>query len=184
MAKKKTSAKSGSKANAKKPTSTKVKSVSKAKPAKAQAASKTKAKAAPKAVAKSATKKSAAKKPTAKVAPAKKASAQKPAKKRGVNWSQFFSPLDDRLLVLREGPSERTPGGLFIPDSASAESRPNRGLVVAVGRGHLDKKGRMQPLDVQVNDRVLFDSHTGSEIDMLGETALILREREVLGVVK
>lgn len=182
MAKKKTSAKSGSKAHSKKPTSTKTKSASKAKPipkAKAKAASKVKAKTSSKPKPKTLAKPSA-KKPAAKVAPAKKAL----AKKLGVNWSQFFSPLDDRLLVLREGPSERTAGGLFIPDSASAESRPNRGLVVAVGRGHMDKKGRMQPLDVQVNDRVLFDSHMGSEIDMLGETALILREREVLGVVK
>ncbi len=91
-----------------------------------------------------------------------------------------FQPLDDRILVERAGESNMTPGGLYIPDTVS--ERPTKGVVKAVGRGHQDKKGRVQPLDVKVGDTVLFTSYAGTEVEFGGETYLILRETDLLGV--
>ena len=166
-----------------------------AKPAKklaAKPAAKTTAKSAAKTTAKPATKpaakptaKAAAKKTSPKASVAAKPPAKPPAaKKSAVEWERFFSPLDDRVLVVRDVASERTAGGLYIPDTAADSSKPTRGLVVAVGRGHQNKKGRLQPLDVRVNDRVLFDAFAGSELELSGQKIVILREKDVLGVVK
>ena len=91
-----------------------------------------------------------------------------------------FQPLDDRILVERAGESNMTPGGLYIPDTVS--ERPTKGVVKAVGRGHQDKKGRVQPLDVKVGDTALFTSYAGTEIEFGGEAYLILRETDLLGV--
>lgn len=91
-----------------------------------------------------------------------------------------FQPLDDRILVERAGESNMTPGGLYIPDTVL--ERPTKGVVKAVGRGHQDKKGRIQPLEVKVGDTVLFTSYAGAEVEFGGETYLILRETDLLGV--
>ncbi|HRK07103.1 MAG TPA: co-chaperone GroES [Pseudobdellovibrionaceae bacterium] len=93
-----------------------------------------------------------------------------------------FTPLDDRILVQVEGRAERTPGGLFIPDTVA--ERPNLGRVVAVGPGKRSKKGRLQPLDVRVGDEVMLAQWSGLEIEMPGQSGrfLILRESDLLGV--
>lgn len=89
-------------------------------------------------------------------------------------------PLDDRLLVEKLVASDRTPGGLYIPDMA--QERPTKGKVIAVGSGHRDAKGRIRPLDVKVGDVVLFTQWSGSEIELDGTTYLIMRETDLLGV--
>jgi chaperonin GroES len=96
--------------------------------------------------------------------------------------SKNFSPLDDRILVQVEARMERTPGGLYIPDTVS--ERPNVGRVVAVGPGKRSKKGKLQPLDVRVGDEVMFAQWGGLEIEMPGQSGrfLILRETDLLGV--
>lgn len=162
----------------------------KAKTAKAKKPTKLAAKAKPKAKAKPAAKVSS--KPAAKMAAkvATKAAAKVPAKKPAApkltlitsksKSLGFLTPLDDRILVEKLGASDRTPGGLYIPDMA--QERPNKGKVVAVGHGRRDKKGRVRPLDVQVGDVVLFTQWAGGEIELDGSTYLIMREGDVLGV--
>ena len=94
--------------------------------------------------------------------------------------SAFLMPLVARLLVEKLVASDRTPGGLFIPDMA--QERPTKGKVIAVGKGHRDAKGRIRPLDVKVGDVVLFTQWSGSEIELDGSTFLIMRETDLLGV--
>ena len=95
----------------------------------------------------------------------------------------LFTPLDDRLIVQPEGVSNQTAGGIFIPDSASAE-RPTRGKVLAVGRGHLNPKGKIKPMDVKAGDAVIYSAYAGNSIFM-GETeVLVMRESDVLGILE
>jgi chaperonin GroES len=152
---------------------------------------KTKAKAKP-------VKKSAAKKPAAKKAAAKKSSpkkvAAKPAKKTvaaktsptlkstASKSTEKFQPLDDRVLVEPAGKADRTAGGIIIPDSV--EDRPLQGKVLAVGRGHITKKGNLKPLDVKIGDEVLYGQFTGTEVQVSGRELLLLREEDILGVVR
>ena len=91
-------------------------------------------------------------------------------------------PLQDRVIVKRIEEEEKTKGGLIIPDTA--KEKPQEGKVVAVGKGKANEEGKVTPLDVKVNDRVLFGKYSGTEINMDGEEHLIMREEDILGVIE
>ena len=91
-------------------------------------------------------------------------------------------PLQDRLIVKRIADEEKSKGGIIIPDTA--KEKPQEGKVVAVGKGKVHDDGKITPLDVKVNDRVLFGKYSGTEIVFDGEEHLIMREDDVFGVVE
>jgi chaperonin GroES len=91
-------------------------------------------------------------------------------------------PLSDRILVLRIEEEEKTSGGIIIPDTA--KEKPQEGKVVAVGPGKLDDDGKRIPLEVKKEDRVLFGKYTGTEIKIDGVEHLIMREDDILGIIK
>ncbi len=93
-----------------------------------------------------------------------------------------FTPLHDRILVRRVEEGETIRGGIIIPDSA--KEKPQEGEVVAVGKGKSNDEGKVFPLDVKAGDRVLFGKYSGTEIKLDGAEFLIMREEEVLGIVK
>jgi len=93
-----------------------------------------------------------------------------------------FTPLHDRILVRRVEESETIRGGIIIPDSA--KEKPQQGEVVAVGKGKSNDEGKVFPLDVKAGDKVLFGKYSGTEIKLDGEEYLIMREEEVLGIIK
>ena len=91
-------------------------------------------------------------------------------------------PLQDRIIVKRVQEEEKTKGGIIIPDTA--KEKPIEGEVVAVGNGKFNDEGKQRPLDVKKGDRVLFGKYSGTEIKIDGEEFLIMREEEVLGIIK
>jgi chaperonin GroES len=91
-------------------------------------------------------------------------------------------PLQDRVIVKRIAEEEKTKGGIIIPDTA--KEKPQEGKVVAVGKGKANEDGKVVPLDVKVNDRILFGKYSGSEINIDGEEHLIMREEDILGVIE
>ena len=91
-------------------------------------------------------------------------------------------PLQDRLVVKRLAEEEKTKGGIIIPDAA--KEKPVEGEVIAVGNGKFSDEGKQRPLDVKKGDRVLFGKYSGTEIKIDGEEFLIMREEEVLGIIK
>ncbi len=93
-----------------------------------------------------------------------------------------IKPLHDKVLIKRMGEEEKTKGGIIIPDTA--KEKPQEGRIVAVGKGKLNDEGKVIPLDVKVNDRVLFGKYSGSEINIDGEEHLIMREEDILGVIE
>ena len=78
----------------------------------------------------------------------------------------------------------KTAGGLFIPDTVSETAGYFRGQVVAIGRGHMNAKGKVKPMDVEVGDQVLFDRYVGTNVELAGQKVVIVRESEVLGITK
>lgn len=91
-------------------------------------------------------------------------------------------PLKDRVVVRRLEPETTTAGGIIIPDSA--KERPQRAVVLAVGSGSVNQEGVVKPLEVKVNDVVLFGKYGGVEVqDDSGEELLILREDDILAVL-
>jgi chaperonin GroES len=91
-------------------------------------------------------------------------------------------PLHDRLIVQRIEEGEQKVGGIIIPDTA--KEKPQQGKVIAVGKGRIEKDGKVTPLDVKAGDTVLFGKYAGQEIKVDGNEYLIIREEEVLGVIE
>ena len=149
-----------------------------------------------KTVKKAAAKKTAPKKVTAKKATIKKAAPKKvskPAIKKTtfkapvaiqpkIEIQKFITPLDDRIIAEVEKGEKRTAGGLYIPETAQISGN-FKAKVLAAGRGHKDKKGRIRPMDVQAGDWVLFSEYAGQPIELMGKEYLLLRESDILGIV-
>jgi chaperonin GroES len=93
-----------------------------------------------------------------------------------------ITPLHDRVILRRIEEGEQVRGGIIIPDTA--KEKPQEGEVIAVGEGKRREDGERQPLDVKAGDRVLFGKYSGSEIKLDGEEFLIMREDEILGIIK
>jgi len=91
-------------------------------------------------------------------------------------------PLQDRVIVKRVDEEEKSKGGIIIPDTA--KEKPQEGKVVAVGKGKVGDDGKTTPLDVKVNDRILYGKYSGTEINFDGEEHLIMREEDILGVIE
>ena len=91
-------------------------------------------------------------------------------------------PLHDRIIVQRIEESEQKIGGIIIPDTA--KEKPQQGKVIAVGKGKIEKDGKVTPLDVKAGDTILFGKYSGQEIKIDGSEYLIMREEEVLGVIE
>ncbi|MFQ5881275.1 MAG: co-chaperone GroES [Candidatus Methylomirabilales bacterium] len=91
-------------------------------------------------------------------------------------------PLHDYILVKRFEEKEVKKGGIIIPDTA--KEKPQEGEVIAVGPGKLTEEGKRLPMDVKVGDKVLFGKYAGNEIRIEDEEYLIMREGDVLGILK
>ena len=91
-------------------------------------------------------------------------------------------PLHDRIIVQRIEEEEQRVGGIIIPDTA--KEKPQQGKVIEVGKGKIEKDGKVTPLDVKAGDTVLFGKYAGQEIKVQGGEYLIIREEEVLGVIE
>ena len=91
-------------------------------------------------------------------------------------------PLHDRIIIERIDEGEQKVGGIIIPDTA--KEKPMQGKVIAVGKGRVEKDGKVTPLDVKAGDVVLFGKYAGQEIKIDGSDYLIIREEEVLGVIE
>ncbi len=92
-----------------------------------------------------------------------------------------FRPLHDRVLVRRVESEEKTAGGIIIPDTA--KEKPMEGEVVAAGPGARGEDGKLQPMDVQAGDRVLFGKWSGTEVKLEGEELIIMKESDIMGVI-
>jgi chaperonin GroES len=94
-----------------------------------------------------------------------------------------IQPLHDRVLVKRVEEEEKTKGGIIIPDTA--KEKPIEGIVVAVGSGKIEgEENKRIPLEVKEGDRVLFSKYAGTEITIDGEEHLIMKEEDIIAIVK
>jgi chaperonin GroES len=91
-------------------------------------------------------------------------------------------PLGDRIVIKRFEASEKTAGGILLPDSA--RNKPQKGKVLNVGPGKMLKDGTRRPLQVKEGDVVLFTNWAGDEFKQThGDNILLMREEDVLAVI-
>lgn len=88
-----------------------------------------------------------------------------------------IKPLADRVLIEAAAAEEVTVGGIIIPDSA--KEKPLKGTVVAAGDGTKD-----EPMQLKAGDTVLYGKYAGTEIEFEGKKYLIMRQSDVLAIIK
>ena len=96
--------------------------------------------------------------------------------------SVAIKPLEDRIIIQQVEAEQTTASGLVIPDSA--KEKPQEGKVVAVGPGRIDDNGNRVPLDVNVDDIVIYSKFGGTEVKVGAEEYLVLSARDVLAVIE
>ena len=87
-----------------------------------------------------------------------------------------IKPLSDRVLIEPVAAETKTASGIFIPDTA--KEKPQKGKVVAVGKGTKD-----EPMTVKIGDMVLYGKYSGTELKLEGKDYLIMRESDILAIV-
>ena len=95
---------------------------------------------------------------------------------------QRVTECQDFIDHRRVEEDETSTGGIIIPDSA--KEKPQEGKIIAVGKGKILENGKVSPLDVKKGDRILFGKYSGQEIKIDGEEHLIMREDDILAIIK
>lgn len=93
-----------------------------------------------------------------------------------------IQPLGERVLVEPLKEEETTKGGIIIPDTA--KEKPQQGKVVAVGTGKVDDNGKKIAFNVKAGDTVLMPKYGGTEVKIDDKEYQIMREDDILGVIK
>ncbi len=89
-----------------------------------------------------------------------------------------LQPLGDRVLVKPLKEEEATASGIILPDSADKKKK-DQGEVVAIGSGE-----KVQKLNLQVGNKVVFGSYAGEEIEFENDTYKVLEEKDILALIK
>lgn len=93
-----------------------------------------------------------------------------------------LKPLGDRVVVEAVEQAQQSAGGVILPDTA--KEKPQEGIVIFVGPGRRTDKGDVIPMDLKVDDRIIYSKYSGSEIKLDGKEYLIVSEKDVLAIVK
>ncbi len=93
-----------------------------------------------------------------------------------------LTPLGDRVIIEPIEQEEVTASGLYIPETA--KEKPQQGNVLAAGEGRRDDDGKRIQMDIKAGDKVLFAKYAGTEIKVDGKKLLIMKESDILAIVK
>jgi len=93
-----------------------------------------------------------------------------------------LKPLGDRVIIQpSDDDVEKSPGGIYIPDTA--KEKPQKGKVVAVGSGRTTDEGNTIKMSVKVNDIVIYSKYSGTEYSENSTDFLIVKESDILAIV-
>ena len=90
-----------------------------------------------------------------------------------------FKPLGNRVVVEpSEEDEQMSSGGIYIPDTA--KEKPQEGKIVAVGPGRITDDGNRVPMELAVDDVVVYSKYAGTEYKEGEIEYLVLREDDIL----
>ncbi|MCL5970165.1 MAG: co-chaperone GroES [Patescibacteria group bacterium] len=93
-----------------------------------------------------------------------------------------IKPLFDNVLIKPLEAEEKTASGILLPDSA--KEKPQVGLVMAVGQGTVDEKGKQIPMVVKIGQKVMYKKWGGNEIKVKGEEWMLVEQKDILAIVE
>ena len=79
----------------------------------------------------------------------------------------MLQPIGDRVIV-----------------KVKDKEKPQMGEIIAVGNGKRNANGDLIPMSVAKGETVFFDKYSGTNLKYEGEKYLVLRESDLLAVVK
>jgi len=88
-----------------------------------------------------------------------------------------ITPLADRVIIKQEDAETKTSSGIIIPDTA--QEKPQKGSVIAVGKGTKEN-----PITLKIGDNVLYSKYAGTELNHDGQDLLIMKESDILAIIK
>lgn len=94
----------------------------------------------------------------------------------------MLKPLGERVVIEVIATEQKTIGGIVLPDSA--KEKPSEGIVIAVGTGRTLADGTKVALETAEGDRIVFSQYSGTEVKYDNKDYLILREEDILAIVK
>lgn len=94
-----------------------------------------------------------------------------------------LKPLHDNIIVKQFKEEEITKSGIILPGTLNKE-KPQEGEIVATGKGRLNEKGELVPLELKVGDKIIFSKYSPNEIKIDGEDYLVMKESDVLAVIE
>ncbi|WP_208559245.1 co-chaperone GroES [Marinilactibacillus kalidii] len=94
----------------------------------------------------------------------------------------MLKPLGNRVLLEVIKEEEKTVSGLVLPESA--KEKPQTAKVVAVGSGKVLEDGKRAEMDVSVDDKVIFEKYTGSEVKYEGKEYLVVKDTDIIAIVE
>jgi len=92
-----------------------------------------------------------------------------------------IKPLGDRVILAPLEQESKTKSGIIIPDTAKEKS--HKGKVLAVGEGKYED-GKLVPMIVRVDDTVIYREYAGDEIKVEGETAIVVKQEDIIAVIE
>tara|TARA_B110000438_G_scaffold61250_1_gene61535 strand:- start:234 stop:515 length:282 start_codon:yes stop_codon:yes gene_type:complete len=88
-----------------------------------------------------------------------------------------ITPLADRVIIQQAEAETTTASGIIIPDTA--QEKPQKGTVIAVGKGTKDN-----PMTVKAGDNILYGKYAGTELKYNGSDYMIMKESDILAIIK
>ena len=88
-----------------------------------------------------------------------------------------ITPLADRVIIQQAEAETTTASGIIIPDTA--QEKPQKGTVIAVGKGTKDN-----PMTVKAGDTVLYGKYAGTELKHKRSDYMIMKECDILAIIK
>ena len=88
-----------------------------------------------------------------------------------------ITPLADRVIIQQAEAETTTASGIIIPDTA--QEKPQKGTVIAVGKGTKDN-----PITVKAGDNILYGKYAGTELKYNGSDYMIMKESDILAIIK
>jgi chaperonin GroES len=88
-----------------------------------------------------------------------------------------ITPLADRVIIQQAEAETTTASGIIIPDTA--QEKPQKGIVIAVGKGTKEN-----PMTVKKGDNILYGKYAGTELKYNGSDYMIMKESDILAIIK
>ena len=88
-----------------------------------------------------------------------------------------ITPLADRVIIQQAEAETTTASGIIIPDTA--QEKPQKGTVIAVGKGT-----KYNPMTVKAGDNILYGKYAGTELKYNGSDYMIMKESDILAIIK